>query len=113
MPNRRGPVGYSHVRRPVSTRYVLCTDTASVCVRARYPFSPSGVYRVPEVETYDGYVEYLRSLPLIAHPEVFGLHENADITKDNKETNMVREVPAQAPWIPAPRRIAKRVHSRI
>lgn len=35
------------------------------------------------------YIEYLRSLPITTHPEVFGLHENADITKDNHETNQL------------------------
>lgn len=35
------------------------------------------------------YVDYLRNLPITAHPEVFGLHENADITKDNQETNQL------------------------
>lgn len=38
---------------------------------------------------YQTYIDYVRSLPLIPNPEVFGLHENADITKDNQETNMV------------------------
>jgi len=51
-----------------------------------YKFSNSGTYYAPTSCPYDEYVEYIRSLPLIPHPEVFGLHENADITKEQKET---------------------------
>ncbi|KAL1116324.1 hypothetical protein AAG570_005819 [Ranatra chinensis] len=52
----------------------------------KYWFSASGVYRVPDRTDWEGVVEYVQSLPLYPLPEVFGLHENADITKDNKET---------------------------
>ncbi|KXJ23651.1 Dynein heavy chain 3, axonemal [Exaiptasia diaphana] len=49
-------------------------------------FSESGIYYAPPEGKYEDYIEYIRSLPLIPNPEVFGLHENADITKDQKET---------------------------
>lgn len=39
--------------------------------------------------SFQSYIDYLRNLPITAHPEVFGLHENADITKDNQETNQL------------------------
>jgi len=52
-------------------------------------FSPSGLYYSPAVGPYQSYLTYIRSLPLIPNPEVFGLHENADITKDNQETSQV------------------------
>lgn len=55
----------------------------------RYTFSESGIYHVPEDSSYDGCLNYIKSLPMTPDPEVFGLHENADITKNNYETNMV------------------------
>ncbi|ELK12135.1 Dynein heavy chain 3, axonemal [Pteropus alecto] len=54
-----------------------------------YYVAPGDTYYIPPHGSYQSYIEYLRSLPITAHPEVFGLHENADITKDNQETNQL------------------------
>ncbi|XP_077305116.1 dynein axonemal heavy chain 3 [Lithobates pipiens] len=56
-----------------------------------YRLSPGDLYYMPPYGTYQSFVDYIRNLPLITHPEVFGLHENADITKDNQETNQLFE----------------------
>ncbi|XP_060028831.1 dynein axonemal heavy chain 3 isoform X1 [Erinaceus europaeus] len=54
-----------------------------------YYLAPGDIYYVPPHGSYQSYIDYLRNLPITAHPEVFGLHENADITKDNQETNQL------------------------
>uniref|UniRef100_A0A8C5C8I2 Dynein axonemal heavy chain 7 n=1 Tax=Gadus morhua TaxID=8049 RepID=A0A8C5C8I2_GADMO len=38
---------------------------------------------------FQTYVDYIRNLPISTDPCVFGLHGNADITKDNQETNQL------------------------
>ena len=58
-----------------------------------YVFSPDGVYRQPgrDVGTHADYLGYIRALPAAQSPQVFGLHENASITKDLKETRELFE----------------------
>jgi dynein heavy chain len=51
-----------------------------------YKFSASGVYTMPETLSYYGCIRHIRKMPLNPNPEVFGLHENANITKGNQET---------------------------
>jgi dynein heavy chain len=52
-----------------------------------YLFSPSGIYYAPHSGNLETYREYVRSLPYNEGPEVFGLHDNANITCAIAETN--------------------------
>uniref|UniRef100_A0A8C4VGB9 Dynein axonemal heavy chain 3 n=1 Tax=Falco tinnunculus TaxID=100819 RepID=A0A8C4VGB9_FALTI len=55
----------------------------------KYMLAAGDDYYIPPHGPYESYIEYIQSLPITTHPEVFGLHENADITKDNQETNQL------------------------
>ncbi|XP_030626002.1 dynein heavy chain 3, axonemal [Chanos chanos] len=57
----------------------------------RYRVCEGDAYYVPPHGPYQSYVDYIRNLPISAEPAVFGLHSNADITKDNQETNQLLE----------------------
>ncbi|EDW73522.2 uncharacterized protein Dwil_GK16602 [Drosophila willistoni] len=52
-----------------------------------YALSQSGNYCVPFSPTRLNSIEYISTFPLSPHPEVYGLHENADINRNVKETN--------------------------
>ncbi|XP_067302544.1 dynein axonemal heavy chain 12 [Pseudorasbora parva] len=55
----------------------------------RYSFSPSGNYHAPPKSIYEDYVEFIKNLPSTQHPEVFGMHENVDISKDLQQTKLL------------------------
>ncbi|KAF7668491.1 hypothetical protein LDENG_00010030 [Lucifuga dentata] len=54
-----------------------------------YRLCEGDLYYVPLHGPFETYVNHIRSLPISADPCVFGLHSNADITKDNQETNQL------------------------
>ncbi|KAG1667277.1 hypothetical protein FOA52_012566 [Chlamydomonas sp. UWO 241] len=85
--NYGGRVTDAHDRRTLMSILQVFYCDPAVSSNA-YRYSPSGLYFAPPDGTYDSYLAYVRSLPISAEPEVFGLHANADITKDQQETDM-------------------------
>lgn len=57
--------------------YVFCNDADS--------------YYAPPFGPYDSYVAYIQGLPLQQPPSIFGLHENANITKDERDARFLLE----------------------
>ncbi len=56
---------------------------------SKHKLSPSGVYYIPAKGKYEDYVEFIKNLPSTQHPEVFGMHENVDISKDLQSTRLL------------------------
>ncbi|XP_014284130.1 dynein axonemal heavy chain 7 isoform X1 [Halyomorpha halys] len=54
-----------------------------------YKFDPSGLYYCPKATSYEDYLKYVKTLPLITSPSVFGMNDNADIMKDQQETQLM------------------------
>eukprot|EP00960_Hanusia_phi_P070417 767305-Hanusia_phi.AAC.13 len=56
-----------------------------------YKFSDSGIYRSPPNGSFDDLMKYLDELPLIDNPEVFGMHDNANIAFQLQESQFILE----------------------
>ena len=85
--NYGGRVTDSHDRRTLAS--ILSLFYTPAIFDQGYQFSPSGLYRPPPDGDYQTYIDYIKALPLSADPEVFGLHGNANITKDQQEADLM------------------------
>ncbi|XP_055588743.1 dynein axonemal heavy chain 7 isoform X2 [Uranotaenia lowii] len=63
--------------------------TSNVIEDEGYILDEQGLYRIPDLKEHEEFLAHIRGLPIIAKPGVFGLHENADIMKDQKETDLL------------------------
>ena len=55
-------------------------------LKEAYAFSESGIYRAPPSGGLSAYTSYIKSLPRVDEPEVFGMHENASIRYQLQES---------------------------
>ena len=56
-------------------------------LEVEHNITPSGTFRCPEDGSRSSFIDFIDHLPLVAAPEVFGLHDNATLTKDQNDTN--------------------------
>lgn len=54
-------------------------------IKDEYRFSTSSIYYNPVVDSLKGYIKFIKDLPINDPPEVFGLHDNAELSVAQQE----------------------------
>lgn len=54
-----------------------------------YCFSSSNVYQIPYFRSIDSLKDYVKNLPMTDEPDIFGMHENANISVQKKESSLI------------------------
>ena len=56
-----------------------------------YRFSDNSGYYIPPISPVEDYIKYIDQLPMADDPQVFGMHENANIAFQQQESDsMIR-----------------------
>lgn len=84
--NYGGRVTDGHDRRTLNTILERAYNTR-IIEDPGYTFDGHNLYGIPSVGEYEHFIDFTKTLPSSAEPDVFGMHANANITKDNNETN--------------------------
>mmetsp|Transcript_8605 Transcript_8605/g.16207 ORF Transcript_8605/g.16207 Transcript_8605/m.16207 type:complete len:872 (+) Transcript_8605:3-2618(+) len=83
--NYGGRVTEEQDRRLIKT--LLDSFVTPEALHEGYKFSQAGTYFMPAPADVKSYLAAIADFPSTPHPEIFGLHENADITGAQNETN--------------------------
>nr|XP_054751474.1 dynein axonemal heavy chain 6-like isoform X1 [Lytechinus pictus]XP_054751475.1 dynein axonemal heavy chain 6-like isoform X1 [Lytechinus pictus] len=67
-------------------RTILRRFFAPYTLEENYKYSESGIYYSPDMDTLGEYRKYIEDLPIIDEPEIFAMHENANISFQRQET---------------------------
>ncbi|TRY65354.1 hypothetical protein DNTS_005929 [Danionella cerebrum] len=67
-------------------RTILKSFFSPATLEEAYTYSKSGIYFAPDSDRLIEYKQYIDDLPLIDDPEVFGMHENANLAFQRQET---------------------------
>merc|ERR1719428_739940 len=89
--NYGGRVTDDKDKRLISSILKVYMNEELVAKGEGYKYSASGQYYCPNAQSQDEFLTFLRTLPLTPSPEVFGLHENCNISCAQAETNDLLE----------------------
>ncbi|XP_026811506.1 dynein heavy chain 7, axonemal-like [Rhopalosiphum maidis] len=63
--------------------------TKSVIKTNNFKFDKTGIYYCPDLKEYDQILEHIQGFPLVTKPEIFGLHDNADLIRERQESELL------------------------
>lgn len=53
------------------------------------PCVQSGTYYCPNLDKHEEFIDFIQELPSITRPTVFGLNDNADLVKEQQESDVI------------------------